>query len=147
MFHNDWKHNDVDRLACEQPYCMPAARPILQLQLTLVQGNWEYTVSKYGLRGLMRTARRSTGQQGIRINYVAPCYVKSAIRSASYEKYLTDKGVEFAFPEDVATSMMKIASDPTINGKLPICCFSAHLLWRVIVLRYMLMQERQAIRS
>lgn len=64
----------------------------------------------------MRTARRTTWQQGIRINYVAPPYVRSAIRTAEYEKYLTDNGVEFAEPEDVASAMMRLASDRTING-------------------------------
>ncbi|KAJ5388673.1 hypothetical protein N7509_011214 [Penicillium cosmopolitanum] len=78
--------------------------------------NWQYTSSKYGLRGLMRTARRNSHQQGIRINYVAPCYIKSAIRSAAYEAQLISKGVEFAPQEDVATCMMKLATDRTING-------------------------------
>ncbi|KAJ5497400.1 hypothetical protein N7463_009387 [Penicillium fimorum] len=78
--------------------------------------NWQYTSSKYGLRGLMRTARRNSHEQGIRINYVAPCYIKSAIRSAAYEAELMAKGVEFAPPEDVAMCMMKLATDRTING-------------------------------
>ncbi|KAJ5718368.1 hypothetical protein N7488_004014 [Penicillium malachiteum] len=78
--------------------------------------NWQYTSSKYGLRGLMRTARRNSHEQGIRINYVAPCYIKSAIRSAAYEAELISKGVEFALPEDVAMCMMKFATDRTING-------------------------------
>ncbi|KAJ5983094.1 hypothetical protein N7481_005193 [Penicillium waksmanii] len=78
--------------------------------------NWQYTSSKYGLRGLMRTARRNSHEQGIRINYVAPCYIKSAIRSATYEAQLISKGVEFAPQEDVATCMMKLATDRTING-------------------------------
>ncbi|KAJ5756631.1 hypothetical protein N7533_006174 [Penicillium manginii] len=78
--------------------------------------NWQYTSSKYGLRGLMRTARRNSHEQGIRINYVAPCYIKSAIRSAAYEAQLISKGVEFAPQEDVATCMMKLATDRTING-------------------------------
>ncbi|OKP11957.1 5'-hydroxyaverantin dehydrogenase [Penicillium subrubescens] len=47
--------------------------------------NWQYTSTKYALQGLMRTARRNSHEQGIRINYVAPCYVKSAIRSAEDE--------------------------------------------------------------
>ncbi|KAJ5690699.1 hypothetical protein N7462_005091 [Penicillium macrosclerotiorum] len=64
--------------------------------------NWQYTSSKYGLRGLMRTARRNSHEQGIRINYVAPCYIKSAIRSAEYEAQLISKGVEFAPQDDVA---------------------------------------------
>ncbi|KAJ5952832.1 uncharacterized protein N7479_011245 [Penicillium vulpinum] len=78
--------------------------------------NWQYTSTKYGLRGLMRTARRNSHEQGIRINYVAPCYIKSAIRSAAYEAQLMAKGVEFAPPEDVAICMMKLATDRTING-------------------------------
>ncbi|OJJ81307.1 uncharacterized protein ASPGLDRAFT_132816 [Aspergillus glaucus CBS 516.65] len=78
--------------------------------------NWQYTSSKYGLRGLMRTARRNSHEQGIRINYVAPCYIKSAIRSAAYEAQLISKGVEFAAQEDVALCMMRLATDRTING-------------------------------
>ena len=65
----------------------------------------------------MRTARWSSTEQGIRVNYVAPCYIKSAIRTAETEKRLRDKGVEFGYPEDVATCMMRIATDKTINGK------------------------------
>ncbi|CAI7667355.1 unnamed protein product [Penicillium pancosmium] len=84
--------------------------------ITGSMANWQYTSSKYGLRGLMRTARRNSHEQGIRINYVAPCYIKSAIRSAAYEAQLISKGVEFASQEDVATCMMKLATDRTING-------------------------------
>lgn len=38
------------------------------------QANWQYTCTKYALRGLMRVARRNSWEQGIRINYVAPWY-------------------------------------------------------------------------
>ena len=64
----------------------------------------------------MRTARRSSWEQGIRINYVAPCYIKSAIRSAEVEKHLLDHGVEFGYPEDVASCMMRISTERTLNG-------------------------------
>lgn len=80
-------------------------------------GNWEYTATKYGLRGFMRTARRSSFEQGIRINYVAPCWIKSAIRTAEYEKWLIDRGVEFGEQVDVAGCMMRIATDKSINGR------------------------------
>lgn len=83
----------------------------------LSQGNWEYTATKYGLRGFMRTARRSSFEQGIRINYVAPCWIKSAIRTAEYEKWLMDRGVEFGEQEDVAGCMMRIACDRSVNGQ------------------------------
>lgn len=65
----------------------------------------------------MRTARRSSHEQGVRINYVAPHWVRSAIRTPEYQKYLTGKGVEFAEHEDVAACMMRIACDKTVNGK------------------------------
>ncbi|KAH7086472.1 hypothetical protein FB567DRAFT_528027 [Paraphoma chrysanthemicola] len=85
-------------------------------------GNWEYTATKYGLRGFMRTARRSSWEQGIRINYVAPCWIKSAIRTQEYENWLVDHGIEFGEQEDVAGCMMRIASDKSINGKSLMIC-------------------------
>lgn len=80
-------------------------------------GNWEYTATKYGLRGFMRTARRSSFEQGIRINYVAPCWIKSAIRTAEYEKWLIDRGVEFGEQKDCAGCFLRIATDRSINGE------------------------------
>ncbi|KAH3999403.1 hypothetical protein HBI25_123110 [Parastagonospora nodorum] len=80
-------------------------------------GNWEYTATKYGLHGFMRTVRRSSWEQGIRINYVAPSWIKSAIRTKEYEQWLTDRGIEFGEQEDVAACMMRIASDRSINGR------------------------------
>ncbi|KIV94079.1 hypothetical protein PV10_05235 [Exophiala mesophila] len=80
-------------------------------------GNWEYTATKYGLRGFMRTARRSSWEQGIRINYVAPCWIKSAIRTKEYEQWLLDHGVDFGEQEDCAGCMMRIACDKSINGR------------------------------
>lgn len=89
------------------------------------QGNWEYTASKYALRGFMRTVRRNSWEQAIRIAYVAPCWIKSAIRTAEYEKWLVDRGIDFGEQIDVSTCMMRIATDRSINGKsyfLPSLC-------------------------
>ena len=86
----------------------------------LLQGNWEYTATKHGLRGFMKTVRRSSWEQGIRINYVAPCWIKSAIRTAEYEKWLIDRGVEFGEQIDVAGCMLRISTDKSINGKTSI---------------------------
>ncbi|TDZ14661.1 5'-hydroxyaverantin dehydrogenase [Colletotrichum orbiculare MAFF 240422] len=80
-------------------------------------GNWEYTATKYGLHGFMKTARRSSWERGIRITYVAPCWIRSAIRTAEYEKWLVDRGVEFGEQEDVANCMMRVACDKSINGR------------------------------
>lgn len=86
------------------------------------QGNWEYTATKYGLRGFMKTARRNSWEQGIRINYVAPCWIRSAIRTQEYENWLIEHGVEFGEQADCAGAMMRIACDKSINGKL-VCSF------------------------
>lgn len=91
-------------------------------------GNWEYTISKYGLRGLMRSARRSSWQQGIRVNYVAPCWIKSAIRSAEYEQGLRDQGVDFGETEDVAACMARVITDVSINGRQKIQSKDLHWL-------------------
>ncbi|OQD63323.1 hypothetical protein PENPOL_c009G06704 [Penicillium polonicum] len=80
-------------------------------------GNWEYTATKYGLRGFMKTVRRNSWEQGIRINYVAPCWIKSAIRTKEYENWLIERGVEFGEQADCAGAMMRIACDKSINGR------------------------------
>jgi NAD(P)-dependent dehydrogenase (short-subunit alcohol dehydrogenase family) len=86
-------------------------------KLTAVQGNWEYGVSKYALRGLMRVVRRNGWEQSIRIVYVAPCYIKSAIRTAEWEAKLLKEGAPFGESDDVAACMGRIATDQSINGK------------------------------
>ncbi|KAJ5951067.1 Short-chain dehydrogenase/reductase SDR [Penicillium vulpinum] len=80
-------------------------------------GNWEYTATKYGLRGFMKTVRRNSWEQGIRINYVAPCWIKSAIRTKEYENWLIERGVEFGEQADCAGAMIRIACDKSINGR------------------------------
>ncbi|KAJ5687940.1 hypothetical protein N7455_006998 [Penicillium solitum] len=80
-------------------------------------GNWEYTATKYGLRGFMKTVRRNSWEQGIRINYVAPCWIKSAIRTKEYEDWLIERGVEFGEQADCAGAMMRVACDKSINGR------------------------------
>ncbi|KAL4889859.1 hypothetical protein BDV59DRAFT_195368 [Aspergillus ambiguus] len=80
-------------------------------------GNWEYTATKHGLRGFMKTVRRNSWEQGIRINYVAPCWIKSAIRTKEYESWLIEHGIEFGEQADCAGAMMRIACDKTINGR------------------------------
>ena len=67
----------------------------------------------------MRAARRNSWEQGIRINYVAPCWIKSAIRTAAYEKWLVDRGIKFGETVDCGGCMMRISCDKSINGRPP----------------------------
>lgn len=64
----------------------------------------------------MKTVRRNSWEQGIRINYVAPCWIKSAIRTKEYETWLIENGIEFGEQADCAGVMMRIACDKGING-------------------------------
>ncbi|KAG5743131.1 hypothetical protein H9Q70_014155 [Fusarium xylarioides] len=42
--------------------------------------------------------------------------IKSAIRTAEYEKWLVDRGVEFGEQKDVSSCMLRIATDRSITG-------------------------------
>jgi hypothetical protein len=84
----------------------------------------------------MKTVRRSSWEQGIRINYVAPCWIKSAIRTKEYEAWLIERGVEFGEQADCAGAMIRIACDKSINGMSayspPLCTLSFDgKLWSV----------------
>lgn len=57
----------VDNLVYISP-TVPFVGPFSQIR----QSSWEYSVSKFGLRGLMRTVRRQSYHQGIRVAYIAP---------------------------------------------------------------------------
>ncbi|EXJ70662.1 uncharacterized protein A1O5_05652 [Cladophialophora psammophila CBS 110553] len=78
----------------------------------------QYVASKYGLRGIMKSLRWSEVQFGTRTNYVAPWFVKTSILSPAEKNWLDSSGIEFAEVEDAACCVMRIASDPTINGRV-----------------------------
>jgi NAD(P)-dependent dehydrogenase (short-subunit alcohol dehydrogenase family) len=97
-------------------------------------GSWQYSTSKFGLRGLVRTVRRTSWSEGIRVNLVAPWsvspdglyrmlfadvyqrYTQTTIMSAAVVERLKSKGVEFSLREDCTAAMLKIATDKTVNG-------------------------------
>lgn len=76
-----------------------------------------YMASKFAARGLFRCMRRTTMIDGIRSNAVAPSYVKTGLMSRGVFDYVESKGAKFAEPADAAGALIKIASDPSINGR------------------------------
>ena len=100
--------------------------------------SWQYSTSKFGLRGLMRSVRRTSWSEGIRVNYVAPWsgyllaqlatffaddwtrYTQTTIMSPAVVERLKSKGVEFSLVEDCTAAMLRIATDKTINGAYPL---------------------------
>ncbi|KAJ5135231.1 uncharacterized protein N7515_004509 [Penicillium bovifimosum] len=80
-------------------------------------GSPQYNGSKFGLRGVMRSLRRTVLQHGTRINYIAPWYIKTDIISDSVSERLVSKGVQYAEIEDAAESLMRIACDTSVCGR------------------------------
>ncbi|KIW80819.1 hypothetical protein Z517_07436 [Fonsecaea pedrosoi CBS 271.37] len=80
-------------------------------------GSIQYNSSKFGVRGVMRSLRRTSWKENIRVNLVAPWYIRTPILSQKVQDFLDGKGVGFALVEDCCRAMLFIASDPTINGR------------------------------
>ncbi|KAI0136170.1 short chain dehydrogenase reductase [Xylariales sp. AK1849] len=80
-------------------------------------GSPQYNISKWGARGLFRSLRRTAWRQGIRVNFVAPWYVRTPILPDKVIEYLVSKGVKFATVEDCARAVLNIASDKEIQGR------------------------------
>jgi NAD(P)-dependent dehydrogenase (short-subunit alcohol dehydrogenase family) len=110
-------------------------------------GSFQYSASKFALRGLMRSARWTSWQAGIRVNYIAPWYVdhdtyplheterngmarnanlsvpyttrytKTTILKPQVLERLVSRGIEFAEVADCTTAVLRIACDKDINGK------------------------------
>ena len=54
---------------------------------------------------------------GMRVNIIAPWFVRTAIMSESVQELVTSKGIEWAEKADAAAAVLHIASDKSINGK------------------------------
>ncbi|KAK6078999.1 fungal specific transcription factor domain-containing protein [Seiridium cupressi] len=80
-------------------------------------GSPQYNMSKWGARGLFRNLRRISWRDNIRVNFVAPWYVRTPILPDSVVEYLASKGVKFARVEDCARAMLNIVADEGINGR------------------------------
>ncbi|KAF2484909.1 hypothetical protein BDY17DRAFT_93651 [Neohortaea acidophila] len=80
-------------------------------------GSIQYNASKFGVRGVMRSLRRTAWREGWRVNLVAPWYIRTAALSQAVQDYLDGKGIGFALAEDSARAMLLIASDEKINGR------------------------------
>lgn len=80
-------------------------------------GSPQYNISKWGARGLFRNLRRTSHRDDIRVNFVAPWYVRTPILSPKVLEYLVSKGVKFATIDDCARAMLNIAADQSIHGR------------------------------
>ncbi|CAH0057282.1 unnamed protein product [Clonostachys solani] len=77
----------------------------------------QYNASKWGVRGFLRSYRRDLHNENIRVNLVAPWYVRTPILSDATVEFLQSKGVNFATMDDAASTMLRIAAMKEVNGR------------------------------
>jgi len=54
---------------------------------------------------------------GMRVNIIAPWFIRTPIMSSAVQQMITEKGVTFAEKTDAAAAVLHLASDRTINGR------------------------------
>jgi NAD(P)-dependent dehydrogenase (short-subunit alcohol dehydrogenase family) len=79
-------------------------------------GSPQYCASKWGVRGIMRSMRRTMPGMGMRVNIIAPWFIRTAIMSEEVQKIVQERGIEFADKADAAAAVLHMASDKSING-------------------------------
>lgn len=75
----------------------------------------DYSAAKWGVRGMFRSLRQLAPKVGVRVNLVAPGFVRTPLlgsRLPLYEKL----GIHFAKEEDVIDAVVKAVSDKTCSG-------------------------------
>ncbi|KAL3483938.1 hypothetical protein BJX62DRAFT_244415 [Aspergillus germanicus] len=77
-------------------------------------GSPRYNVSKWGGRAVMRKSRRTAWKENIRVNLVAPWYVRIPILPVAVQEYLDRKGAGFAFAKDACCALR-----PTVPLRVP----------------------------
>ncbi|KAL4996643.1 putative short chain dehydrogenase/ reductase [Aspergillus recurvatus] len=76
----------------------------------------QYSASKWAMRGIMHSLRRTTYYYGSRVNVISPWYVRTNILSDEAFEHVSNTGVQFATTEDAGECLVRILSDPTVNG-------------------------------
>ncbi|KAI4618001.1 hypothetical protein J4E83_006334 [Alternaria metachromatica] len=77
----------------------------------------QYSASKYAMRGIMHSLRRTAYYYGSRINMISPWYVRTGILSHDDFDAVEKAGVQFATTEDAGQCLLRILSDASVNGR------------------------------
>ncbi|KAF2173420.1 hypothetical protein M409DRAFT_48402 [Zasmidium cellare ATCC 36951] len=73
---------------------------------------------KWAARGLMRSLRSSMPENEMRVNLMAPWYLRTNLISQNAWDHLEDnRGIILAEKEDAAKAVLHLASDETIHGR------------------------------
>ncbi|KAH8896428.1 putative short chain dehydrogenase/ reductase [Thozetella sp. PMI_491] len=76
----------------------------------------QYSASKWAMRGIMHSLRRTAYYSGSRVNVISPWYVRTNILTEEAYQHVQSVGVQFAEADDAGRCLLRILSDETING-------------------------------
>ena len=82
-----------------------------------LRGSPQYTASKWAVRGLLRSLRRTSLAHGTRVNYIAPWFVNTDILTDEAVAGLTAIGVVFAEAKDAAAAVLRLVADDAVHGR------------------------------
>ncbi|OQE28316.1 hypothetical protein PENSTE_c003G06904 [Penicillium steckii] len=77
----------------------------------------QYCATKWAMRGIMHSLRRTAFYYGSRVNIISPWYVKTKILSEERFAHVKSVGVQLAEASDAGQCLLRILSDSTINGR------------------------------
>ncbi|KAJ5107122.1 hypothetical protein N7456_003797 [Penicillium angulare] len=77
----------------------------------------QYCASKWAMRGILHSLRRTAFYYGSRVNIISPWYVKTNILSDKAFEHVASVGVQFAEAKDAGECLLRILSDTDINGR------------------------------
>ncbi|KAF3018813.1 hypothetical protein E8E14_004095 [Neopestalotiopsis sp. 37M] len=77
----------------------------------------QYPATKWALRGVMHSLRRTAHHYGSRVNLICPWYVRTDILSKDQFDQVEKCGVTLALPADAGRALLHILQDDTINGR------------------------------
>ncbi|ETS75329.1 hypothetical protein PFICI_12273 [Pestalotiopsis fici W106-1] len=76
-----------------------------------------YPATKWALRGVMHSLRRTAFYHGSRVNMISPWYVRTGILSRDQFDQVEKSGVTLAEASDAARALLHILQDNGINGR------------------------------
>lgn len=76
----------------------------------------EYTASKYGVRGILKSMRTETEAVGLRLNTIAPTYIDTPLLAEEELKALKAGGVQFAEVQTAVNAVMVLSTHNGIHG-------------------------------
>ncbi|KAL2801804.1 putative adam [Aspergillus granulosus] len=77
----------------------------------------QYDASKWAMRGILHSLRRTAFYYGSRVNVISPWYVRTTILSEDVFDKVESLGIQLATLEDAGACLIRILGDRSINGK------------------------------